>query len=190
MSTIQTKIDWKRIDWKRLATIATIGVLVGLAIAIWHAGNEDLPQQHGAQTITNGTAEGRRAQFASWQFTYDRATTLDDQVTQQIDGIRDGVYYKGGKPFIRMRAERVMYNSLTRDFSVQGPVHFDIDDKGKTRTLDTNNASWSDNSQTLRIPGKVTIGSENGAQLLVTNVTIDLRTGDYKVGKIEGGATP
>ena len=186
----QMSIEWKKLDWRRLATIATIGVLIGLAIAIWHAGNEELPQQNDAQTITNGTAEGRRAQFASWQFTYDKATTLSDNVTQEIDGIRDGVYYKGGKPFIRMHAQRVIYNSLTRDFSVVGPVHFDIDDKGKTRTLDTENASWYEGTQTLRIPGKVTIGSQNGAQLLVNNVTINLQTGDYKIGKIEGGATP
>lgn len=190
MNALQTKIDWKKLDWKRLAAIATIGVLLGLAIAIWHAGNEDLPQQNGAQTIVNGQAEGRRAQFASWTFTYDKATTLGDGITQEIEGIRDGVYYKDGKPFIRMRADRVIYNSVTRDFSVSGPVHFDIDDKGKIRTVDTRAATWSDATQTLRIPGKVTVGSENGSRLLVTDITVNLQTGEYKVGKIEGGATP
>jgi len=184
------RIEWHRLDWKRIATIALVGLLLGLGIAIWHAGNEDIPQPNGAQTIMRGTAEGRRAQFASWVFTYDRAVTLGDQVTQEIDGIHDGVYYKNDKPFIRMRADRVIYNSATHDFSVPGPVHFDIDDKGKTRTLDTSNATWTDATQTLRIPGTVTIGSENGAKLVVDNVTVDLREGRYTLGKIQGSATP
>ena len=178
-----------RIDWKRLATLATIGILIGLGIALWRAGNVNLPEQS-AQTITKGVAEGRRAQFASWEFDYDRATMLGDQISQEIDGIHDGVYYKAGKPFIRMRADRVIYNSATHDFTVSGPVHFDIDDKGKTRTLDTNNATWIDATQTLSIPGNVTVGSEKGARLVLTDVTIDLQAGRYTVGKVRGGATP
>ena len=182
--------DWKRLPWKRLASIATFGVLIGLGIAIWRAGNEDLPQPQGVQVITNGQAAGRRAQFASWQFTYAKATPLPDQITQEIDGIRDGVYFKNGKPFIHMRAEKVIYNSLSHDFTVSGGVHFDVDDKGKTRRLDAKDAVWNDAGQTLHIPGRVMVGSEGGALLEITNVTINLRNGQYSLGKVRGGVTP
>jgi hypothetical protein len=179
-----------KLDWKRIATIATIGILIGLGVAIWSAGNESIPQPNSGQTMSNGTAEGRRAQFASWEFTYDKATTLPDGVTQEISGIRDGVFYKNGKPFIHMRAQTAVFDTLTHDFTLSGTIHFDIDDKGKTRTFETDSATWSDQSQTLRIPGDAYVGSEGGARLLVHNVTIDLRNATYKVGKIEGGATP
>ena len=180
----------RKVDWRRVATFAVIGLLVGLGIAIWRAGNEELPPQNGVQTITKGVAEGRRAQFASWEFTYASATTLADGYTQEIDGIRDGVYYKSGKPFVHMHADRVIYNSATHDFTVSGPAHFDVDDKGKTRTLDTRDAVWNDGSQTLHIPGDVLVGSEGGARLRITGVTINLQSGQYTLGKIRGGATP
>lgn len=179
-----------RVDLRRLATIATIGLLLGLAYALWSAGEENIPPPSQTQTMVSGEAEGRRAQFASWEFTYDSATTLPDQVTQEIDGIRDGVYWKDGKPFIRMHADRAIYNSLTHDFTVNGPAHFDIDDHGKIRTFDADRAVWTDANQTLRIPGIATVGSEHGARLTVSNITVDLQTGQYTVGKIEGSAIP
>lgn len=180
----------RRVNWTRLAQIATFGILIGLGIAIWHAGNEDLPQPQGVQVITNGQAAGRRAQFASWQFTYARATTLPDQSTQEIDGIRDGIYFKDGKPFVHMRADKVIYNSLSHDFTVSGAVHFEVNDKGKTRVIDAKDAAWNDRGQVLHIPGKVRVESEGGALLELTNVTIDLRNGQYSLGKVRGGVTP
>jgi hypothetical protein len=140
--------------------------------------------------MQNGEAEGRRQQFASWSFTYDKATTLGDQVTQEIDGIHDGVFYKDGKAVARMRADRAIYNTMSHDFSVTGPAHFDIDDHGKIRTLDANSATWTDSMQTLHIPGPATISSKLGGRLIVENVTVDLRSGQYTVGKIEGSAVP
>jgi hypothetical protein len=175
---------------KRLLTVATVGLLLGLAFALWRAGEEDIPPPTETQTLSRGEAEGRRAQFASWEFTYDSATTLPDQVTQEIDGIHDGVYWKNGKPFVRMRADKAIYNTLSHDFTVEGPVHFDIDDHGKVRTFDTNNAVWYDANQTLRIPGTATVGSRGGARLTLSNITVDLNKGQYTIGKIEGSAKP
>ncbi len=174
---------------RRLTLIATIGLLLGLGFALWRAGEEDLPPPTQTQTMKTGEAQGRRAQFASWQFTYDNATTLQDGVTQEIDGIHDGVYLKGGKPFIRMHAERAVYNSLTHDFTVNGLVHFDINDHGKTRTFETDYAVWTDINQTLRIPGTATVGSGN-QHLTVTDITVDLSKGQYTIGKIQGAAQP
>jgi len=174
---------------KRLTLIATIGLLLGLGFALWRAGEEDLPPPTQTQTMKTGEAEGRHAQFASWQFTYDSATTLQDGVTQEIDGIHDGVYLRNGKPFIHMHADRAVYNSLTHDFTVNGPVHFDIDDHGKTRTFETTYALWSDATQTLRIPGTATVGSGD-QHLTVTDITVDLNKGQYTIGKIQGAAQP
>ncbi|MGA3036585.1 MAG: hypothetical protein ABSE64_03790 [Vulcanimicrobiaceae bacterium] len=174
---------------KRLALIATIGLLLGLGFALWRAGEEDLPPPTQTQTMNEGQAQGRRAQFASWQFTYNSATTLQDGVTQQIDGIHDGVYLKNGKPFVRMHADRAIYNSLSHDFTVNGPVHFDVDDHGKIRTFDASYAVWTEANQTLSIPGDATVGSGH-ERLTVSNVTVDLSKGQYTIGKIQGAAQP
>jgi len=174
---------------KRLALIATVGLLLGLGYALWQAGEENIPPPTETQTMKTGDVQGRRAQFASWQFTYDSATTLADGVTQEIDGIHDGVYLKNGKPFVRMHAQRAIYNSLTHDFTVNGPVHFDIDDHGKMRTFDADYAVWTDSNQTLRIPGNATVGSGD-QHLTVSNVTADLARGEYSIGKIQGAAQP
>jgi len=180
-----------KLDLKRVATIATIVLLLALGYGLWRAGEDSIPPPSVMQTMRNGQAEGRRAQYASWEFTYDRVITLADQETQEIDGIHDGVFWKGGKPLIHMRATRAVYNTLTHDFSVSGVAHFEVDDHGKTRTFDADSATWSDASQTLRIPGPATIGTRGlGGHLIVEDVVIDLRTGDYSIGKIEGSAVP
>jgi hypothetical protein len=96
---------------------------------------------------------------------------------------------KNGKPFIRMHADRAIYNSLSHDFTVNGPVHFDIDDHGKIRTFDTTYAVWTEGNQTLRIPGDATVGSGR-ERLTVTDITVDLSKGQYTIGKIQGAAQP
>lgn len=174
---------------KRLALIATVGLLLGLGYALWSAGEENLPPPMETQTMKTGEAQGRRAAYASWEFTYDNATTLQDGVTQEIDGIHDGVYWKAGKPFMRMHADRAIYNTLTHDFTVNGPVHFDVDDHGKTRTFDANYAVWTESNQTLRIPGSATVGSGK-ERLTVSDITVDLNKGQYTIGKIQGAAQP
>ncbi|MBV8149997.1 MAG: hypothetical protein JO101_00100 [Candidatus Eremiobacteraeota bacterium] len=175
---------------KRLIWLALIGVALGLGIALWRVGLETLPPQSNEQVLTKGVAEGRRQRYASWEFTYDSATTRADQITQEIDGIHDGVYYRDGKPVVHMRAQRVIMNSATHDFTVDGPVHFDVDDKGKVRTVDTVSAMWSQSAQLLTLPGKVTVGSEGGATLVLSGLSANLQTGQYRLGKVNGGYTP
>jgi len=180
-----------KVDWKRVATIAVIVLLLALGFALWRAGEENIAPPSVLQTMRNGEAEGRRQQYTQWEFSYDKAVTLGDQITQEIDGIHDGVYWKNGKPMIRMRADKATYNTLSHDFTVSGPVHFDIDDKGKIRTFDADSASWNEGQQTLRIPGPATISTRRGGgHLVVQNVTVDLQTGQYTIGKIEGSAVP
>lgn len=179
-----------RLDRKRVATIVVIVMLLALGYSLWRAGEENIPPPTTLQTMNRGEAEGRRGTEAAWEFTYDKAITLGDQVTQEIDGIRDGTFWKKGKPVAHMRADRAIYNTVTHDFSVNGPVHITIDDHGKTRRFDANAATWSDAQQTLRIPGPAWIGSGTSSKLTVWNVVVDLRTDRYTIGKIEGTATP
>lgn len=179
-----------KLDWKRIATIAVIVLLLALGYALWRAGADDISPPTTLQTMNNGQAEGRRATTAAWEFTYDKAITLGDQVTQEIDGIHDGTFWKKGKPVAHMRADRAVYNTVTHDFTVNGPMHITIDDHGKTRRFDANSATWSESQQTLRIPGPATIGSGTSSKLIVSDVVVDLRTDQYTIGKIEGSATP
>jgi hypothetical protein len=179
-----------RMDRKRVVTIVVIVLLLALGFALWRAGEDNIPPPTTLQTMRNGEAEGRRATSASWEFTYDKAITLGDQITQEIDGIHDGTFWKNGKAVAHMRADRAVYNTMTHDFSVNGPLHVTLDDHGKTRVFDANSATWSDAQEILRIPGPATIGSGVSSKLTVTNVVVDLRTDQYTIGKIEGSATP
>lgn len=179
-----------RLDRKRVATVIVIVLLAALGYGLWRAGADDIPPPTTLQTMNNGQAQGRHATSASWEFTYDKATTLGDQITQEIDGIHDGVYWKNGKPVAHMKADRAIYNTLTHDFTVNGPVHVTVNDHGKSRRFDANAASWSESQETLRIPGPATIGSGISSKLTVWNVVVDLHTDQYTVGKIEGSAVP
>jgi hypothetical protein len=174
----------------RIAWGVVVVALASLAFVLWRAGNDTIaPNRNEPSTATHGRIEGRRAQFAAWSFDYDELITAPDQVTRTVVGIHDGVYYKDGRVFARMRALKITANTGTNDLTIDGHLHVAIDDKGKTRTLDTDRGTWSNGQQTLHLPGEVAVGSEGGARLMLHDVSVNFATGDMKVGRMTGGAT-
>jgi hypothetical protein len=102
-----------------------------------------------------------------------------------ISGVHNGVLLRKGKPFVKMTAAHLSVNTVTDDFSANGPIHLVIVDPKHHRTLDTDAAIWTNASQILTLSNPVTV-DDDGAKMVVKNVTIDFHNGTSKAGPMQG----
>ena len=163
-------------------------VLAGLAyvgVGIYRAGGSvALPPGAQPMHLSFGTAEGRRVTGRSWTLHYDKIETSLDGTTASIQGLRDGTFYRNGKPFVRIRAKHVVVNTITNDITIDGPVSITTLDSPK-RTFSTNAATWNNFAQRLLLPHESTMRSGD-ALLRIATVAIDFRSGSVKLGRVAG----
>jgi lipopolysaccharide export system protein LptC len=166
----------------------TVGVLVaiGFGIGVYQAGL-DAPPPPTLQptTIQHGQAEGRRLDGRSWSLDYDRIRMSTDQVTADLDGIRDGKLFRKGKPPVRLQAQHATINTASNDFTLTGPVTIKVPENGKLRTFTSDSAVWNSFSQTLVLAHPSTF-TQGDIVLHVDHLSWNVKTGETKLGKIRG----
>lgn len=172
--------------WRSLGIVIGFALLVVVGIGVYRAGL-DLPPAPGARplVIEHGLAQGRRMSGPSWTFDYDTVQTTPDGSLSEVHGVHNGVLYRKGKPFIKLSAALLSVNTVTNDFSASGPIHLSIVDPDHHRTLETDAAIWTNGTQTLTLSHPVKV-DDDGAKMLVKNVTINFVKGTSKAGPIEG----
>lgn len=171
--------------WIGLAVVALSGYL---GYGIYRAGLDDRPPPPSNTNITlvRGSANGQRVKFRSWSASYDRIVSNADQTILEITGVHDGTIYKGGKPYLHVRAAHLSVNTITRDFSAIGPLHAETIGSTPARTFDTTAATWNDAMQTLTLAKRVVIHTGSGPPLTVGSLTLDVKTGDIAIDDIDG----
>ena len=166
----------------------TVGILVtiGFGIGIYQAGL-DAPPSPTLQptTIQHGQAEGHRLDGRSWSLDYDRIRMSTDQVTADLDGIRDGKLFRKGKPPVRLQARHATINTASNDFTLIGPVTIKDPENGKLRTFTSDAAVWNSFSQTLVLAHPSTF-TQGDIVLHVDHLSWNVKTGETKLGKIRG----
>jgi hypothetical protein len=169
-----------------------LGIVLGFALLIFvgagiYRAGIDLPPTPTVQPVVveHGLAQGRRITGPSWRFDYDKVQTSPDGSLSDIEGVHHGILYRKGKPYLRMTAQHLSVNTVTNDFSATGAIHLETVDRVHPRELDTTAAVWTNASQVLTLARPVTIDDE-GAKVVVANVTIDFRTGKSRAGPMEG----
>ncbi len=167
--------------------LCAAALLLWVAVGIYRAGSDVPPPSPQLETkLTAGHAEGRRVDGKpSWSLDYDRVIATPDTTIATLENVRHGQLYRRGKPFMRMKADHVVINTLSNDFIVTGPLELIQDDKQHHRTLVSDAANYSGILQTLTLMHPADIVSD-GAKLKVANVTVDFRSGDMKLGPIVG----
>ena len=91
-----------------------------------------------------------------------------------------------GKPDVLMQGDDVQVNTYTNDLVVSGHVKFtDPEGDGRTRTFETKGAHYLGPLRQLTIDHRATI-TDGSTKLVVSSATVDFRTGDVKLGAIEG----
>lgn len=148
-----------------------------------------IPQINTPTSIYGGHAIGHRYSTRSWAVDYDRVQASSDSTFIQIDGVHHAVLFRRGKPALRLNADHANINIISKDFSVQGHVHIWGAIGGVVRTFDTTTAMWSESTQQLSMPAVMRLGGR-GAVLTIQDATIDAKSGQIHLGRINGDVKP
>jgi hypothetical protein len=175
------------VNWRIAAIVAGFALLTWVGYEIGMAGSEvPIRQVAGPDTLRHGKAEGKRIDGRAWSLDYDRATFSPDGTLATIEHVRDGRIHRIGKPDVLMSADNVTVNRLTNDLTVLGPVTFtEKQPSGQTRAFATTGAHYIGATRLLTLDHVVTITQDN-AKIIVDNATVDFRTGEVKLGRVEG----
>lgn len=175
--------------WRATALIVGAVLVIWLVIGIVMAGREASPLPPGTQPVTlrGGRVNGNRISTRSWTFDYRRAQMSPDGSFATVDGVRNGVLYKKGKPYLSIAAEHVSLNTQTLDFTAIGDVHIEaLNPKdGVHKSFDTDLVQWTNATKMLALSHQSLFrtGTET---LRVASITVNFNTNDIHVGRIEG----
>jgi hypothetical protein len=173
----------------------TIGLIAGALAAVWFiagfvlAGREGIPPAPGMQPLTlhGGRVVGNRISTRSWTFDYQRAQWSSDGAFASVDGVRNGILYKKGKPYLGLSAQHVSINAQTFDFTATGEVRVrELAPKdGIPRSFATDLVQWTNATKMLTLSHPSLF--RTGDQILkVASITVDFNANAVHTGKIEG----
>lgn len=181
-----TRLEPRRL--KRPALILGGALAAYVAYGIWMAGRGEmlLPPSNSPVIFKTGTALGQRLTGRSWTADYERIVTSSDQTNLDLYGVKHAVIYKDGKPYLKVTAERMTVNTVTRDFNATGKLHVETVGKKPMRTFDTETANWNDALQTLTLPDKAKFGTGAALPLLVGSAVFNVKTGELEMHQVAG----
>ena len=179
----------RRVPWKYLAWIAGVALLVWVVKEIVIAGRGMPTIQTASQSIdlTGGHVAGNRISTKSWRFDYKHAVLSPDGSVGTIDGVRNGVVFRQGKPYLTISAEHISVNTVTLDFTAIGKVHVERIHDPQNRSFDTDLVIWTNNAKNLRMDHPSYLHTA-GQTLKLETVAINFDTEQIHFGKIDGSA--
>lgn len=171
----------KHVIWLAVALVSLF-LLAGVLLA----GNGDQPPPPSMPiTLFGGKFIGNRFVSKAWSLDYDKIVTSPDGTIVDVDGIKGGLLYKNGKPYVRFSAKHVSGNTVTLDLTVLGGIHAETIGAPIARSFDTESVVWSNGPQQLTIPHAVTIHSD-GQIMHVAHATLDFKSGAIKFTGVRG----
>lgn len=179
----------RRFGWKHAAWILGVAFTVWVIVEIVLAGRGTPPMPTTSQSIDlrGGHVTGNRITTKSWTFDYAHAQLSPDGTVGTVDGVRNGIVFRKGKPYLRIAAEHISINTQTLDFTAIGKVHVERIGDPEARSFDTDLVSWTNTAKLLRMdhPSYLHTGDRT---LKLENISIDFGTESIRLGKIEGDA--
>ncbi len=114
----------KTIWWKRLALVAGLlfGVYVVVEIILAGGGAPPPPPNQAPIDLRGGHVLNNHIATKSWSFDYDHARLSSDGLSGSVDGVRNGIVFRKGKPYLRISAKHVQLNVQSLDFTAVGKV--------------------------------------------------------------------
>jgi hypothetical protein len=179
----------RRIRWRTIGWLAALAFLALVAYEVFAASKDVPPPPPGQQPVIlkRGHVTGNRISSKSWSFDYERVQTSPDGSVATIDGVKRGVLYKHGKPYLTLAAQHVTVNTQTFDFTATGQVHIE-DARASTerRSFDTDLVQWVNATKMLTLPHTSLI--RTGDQVLkVDSITVDFNKTEIRTGPVHGG---
>jgi hypothetical protein len=178
----------KKWPWKRIGIIAGILFAVWVVIGIVLAGGGGLPPSPSSisMNLKGGHVVTNRITTKSWTFDYDHANLSPDGLTGSVDGVRNGIVFRKGKPYLRISAAHVQLDIQSLDFTAIGKVHVERIDDPQHRSFDTDLVTWTNNAKLLRMDHPAYVHSGNQT-LRIDGITVDFDENTIHFGKLGGG---
>jgi hypothetical protein len=173
--------------WKRLGIVAGALVVVWVVVEVVLAGGGAPPPPPGQVPIDlrGGHVLNNHISTKSWSFDYDRARLSPDGMSGSVDGVRNGVVFRKGKPYLRISAQHVQLNIQSLDFTAIGKVHIERIDDPQGRAFDTDFVTWTNDAKVLRMTHPSYIHS-GGQTLRIDGITVNFDDNTIHLGKLSG----
>jgi hypothetical protein len=177
---------------KKAITLIALLIIAWIGYEVYAAGRDETPPPAPQPVVMHkGKAHGERLSTPSWSIEYDNVVGNPDQTLLNLEGVRNGVFYRNGKPYLHLHATRVTVNTVTHDFTASGPFHVETVDRVHFRTIDTTQALWTQSSKHLFLPKKTTIATGPSAKPLIADtITVDVDKGDIHMEHVRGSLSP
>jgi hypothetical protein len=172
---------------KRLAIVAGAALLVWVIVEIALAGRgtPPIPPAQMPIDLRGGHVMNNHISTKSWSFDYDHARLSPDGLSGTVDGVRNGVVFRKGKPYLRISARHVQLNISTLDFTAVGKVHIDRIDDPQRRSFDTDLVMWTNDAKELKMPHPAYVHS-GGQTLTLRNISVDFDDNTIHLGSLSG----
>ncbi|MBV8067660.1 MAG: hypothetical protein JO113_06765 [Candidatus Eremiobacteraeota bacterium] len=178
----------KALWWKRIAVAAgvALGIYVVVEIVLAGGGAPPLPSNQAPIDLRGGHVMNNHIATRSWSFDYDHARLSPDGMSGTVDGVRNGIVFRKGKPYLRISAKRVTLNIQTLDFTAVGKVHIERINDPQQRAFDTDLVTWTNDAKVLRMshPAYVHSGDQT---LRIDGITVNFDDNTVHLGKVSGG---
>ncbi len=181
---MRIKAIWR----KRLALVAglALGVYVIVEIVLAGGGTPPLPPNQAPIDLRGGHVMNNHIATKSWSFDYDHARLSPDGLSGTVDGVRNGIVFRKGKPYLRISAKHVVLNIQSLDFTAVGKVHIERIDDPQRRAFDTDLVTWTNDAKILRMTHPAYIHS--GDQTLrIDGISVNFDDDTIHLGKVSGG---
>ena len=177
----------RKLPWKRIAWIAGGVFLAWIAIEILLAGNgtPPMPSNQSGITLAGGHVQGNRISTQSWSFDYQKAQMSADGATGTVDGVRNGIVLKKGKPYAKVAAEHISLDTNSLNFTALGKVHVELIKDPQHRSFDTDLVVWTNGTKLLRMDHPSYLHTHDNTVKL-EKVTINFDTDQVHLGGVAG----
>ncbi len=177
----------KRWPWKRIGIVAAVALGIYVVVGIVLAGRDapPLPPAQSGISLAGGHVRGNRISSKSWSFDYKTAQLSADGTSGTIEGVKDGIVYKHGKPHLRISAEQITLDTMAMNFTAIGKVHVELIGDPEHRSFDTDLVTWTNGAKMLRMDHPSYLHS-GGQTLKIDGVTINFDTNQVHINKLSG----
>lgn len=178
----------KALWWKRLAVGAgvALGIYVVVEIVLAGGGAPPPPPNQAPIDLRGGHVLNNHISTKSWSFDYAHARLSPDGLSGSIDGVRNGIVFRKGKPYLRISAKHVQLNIDTLDFTAVGKVHIERINDPQRRSFETDLVTWTNDAKILRMshPAYIRSGDQS---LRIDGISVNFDDNTVHLGKVSGG---
>lgn len=174
--------------WRRIAILAGVLFLAWVVVETVLAGRgtPPVPPPEAPIDLRGGHVMNNHIRTKSWSFDYDRAHLSPDGMSGTVDGVRNGIVFRKGKPYLRISAAHIRLNIESLDFTALGKVHIERINDPQHRAFDTDLVTWTNDAKLLHMDHPSYVHSGNQT-MRIDGITVNFDDNTIHLGKLSGG---